>query len=81
MNQEEILDRQIENYIHQRMDDTERKAFEHSLIANPELKKQVFDLLAMKTLYNKELFELKTRLDLAAEKLNDENFFDEGRKS
>lgn len=77
MNQEDILDRQIENYIHQRMSDDERTAFEKSLAADADLKKQVLELLEMKLLYSKELFALKQKLNQAEGNLKDENFFNE----
>lgn len=77
MNQEDILDRQIENYIHQRMSDDERSAFEKSLAEDGDLKKQVLEILEMKLLYNKELFELKKRLNDAEGNLKNENFFNE----
>ncbi len=78
MNPEEILDRQIENYIHHRMTGADRTAFEESLRADLDLKKQVFELLTLKSLYSKELFELKKRLDTAENNLKEEKFFDEG---
>ena len=81
MNQEELLDRQIENYIHHRMDEAERKAFEHSLISDPELKKQVFALITIKALYNKDLFDLKKQLDEAEAKLRNDHFFSDGKES
>ncbi len=78
MNQEDLLDRQIENYIHERMDDNERVTFEKSLKENPELLKQVTDLLSLKGLYSKELFALKKLLDSAETNLKEDNFFDDG---
>ncbi len=78
MNHEDLLDQQIENYIHNRMSDAERTAFEESLRGDLDLKKQVFDLLTLKSLYSKELFELKKKLDSTEENLKEENFFDEG---
>ncbi|MEO8088180.1 MAG: hypothetical protein ABI763_15275 [Bacteroidota bacterium] len=81
MNPEEILDRQIENYVHHRMDADERMAFEKSLRTDPELKKQVSDLVTLKSIYSKELFELMKLLNSTEDKLTDENFFDEGRDS
>jgi hypothetical protein len=78
MNREDILDKKIENYIHNRMSDTERIGFEESLKADLKLRNDVLELLALKTLYNSELFELKKKLNATENELDKENFFDEG---
>ena len=81
MTKEDLLDKQIENYIHNRMSAEERLSFEESLKADEKLKNTVFDLLELKFIYNKELFELKQNLDAAEKNLTQENFFDEGGES
>ncbi len=78
MNHEDLLDQQIENYIHGRMTDAERTAFEESLRGDQDFKRQVLDLLALKSLYSKDLFELKKKLDSTETYLKEENFFEEG---
>jgi anti-sigma factor RsiW len=78
MTREDLLDQQIENYIHGRMPAEERTAFEESLKADEKLKNEIFELLALKSLYSKELFELKQKLDAAEKNLSQENFFEKG---
>lgn len=78
MNSEDLLDKQIENYIHNRMTAEERKAFEDGLNLNAELRKNVIELLSLKLLYNKELFELKQKLDDTEKELRRDNFFEGG---
>ena len=76
MTREDLLDQQIENYIHERMTPEDRAAFEESLKTDEKLKNDVFDLITLKSLYSKELFELKKKLDTAEKNLEQENFFD-----
>mgnify|MGYP001318913689 CR=1 FL=1 len=80
MNNEDILDKQIENYIHNRMTTEERIAFEESLNSNAGLRKNVNELVTLKLLYNKELFELKRKLDSVETQLNQENFFNDNKE-
>jgi anti-sigma factor RsiW len=81
MTREDLLDQQIENYVHDRMSAEERATFEESLKADEKLKNDVFDLLALKSLYNKELFELKQKLDAAEKNLEQEKYFKEEGES
>lgn len=81
MSSEDILDRQIEDYLHNRMDAETRKQFETSLNNNSILRKSINDLVTLKLLYNNELFELKRKLDAAENELKAENFFDENKES
>ena len=81
MTREDLLDKQIENYIHDRLSAEERTVFEESLKTDEKLKNDVFDLLALKSLYNKELFELKQKLDAAEKNLTQEKFFEKGGES
>ena len=74
MNDKDLLDKQIENYIHNRMPDAERIEFEKALKNNPELRTNVIELLTLKLLYNKELLELKQKLDAVENELKQENF-------
>ena len=80
MNKEDLLDKQIENYIHNRMTVDERAAFEEALTADEKLRNDVFDLMTLKSIYNKDLFELKQRLDTAEKNLTQEKFFEEGEE-
>ena len=80
MNKEDLLDKQIENYIHNRMTVDERAAFEEALTADEKLRNDVFDLMTLKSIYNKDLFELKQRLDTAEKNLTKEKFFEEGEE-
>ena len=52
--------------------------FEKALKNNPELRTNVIELLTLKLLYNKELLELKQKLDSAENELKKEKFFDAG---
>jgi len=76
MSDKDLLDKQIENYIHNRMPDAERIEFEKSLKSIPELRANVIELLTLKLLYNKELLELKQKLDAVENELKQENFFE-----
>jgi hypothetical protein len=63
MTEEDLLDIQMENYIHNRMIESERAAFEQILNQQPTILNQVRDLVLLKSLYDKELFELKQGLE------------------
>ena len=78
MTKEELLDKQIENYIHNRMTVEDRTAFEEALAADEKLRNDMYDLMMLKSIYNKELFELKQKLDAAEKNLTQEKFFEEG---
>jgi hypothetical protein len=80
MNSEDLLDKQIENYIHNRMTVEEKKTFEEALNSNADLRKNVTELVALKLLYNNELFELKKKLDDVEKELKQEKFFEGGRE-
>lgn len=75
MNELDILDKKIENYVHRRMDETERQAFEEELKTNKQLVENIRSLIMLVDLYNAELFELKKKLDATEENLQKENFF------
>ncbi|MBL0053067.1 MAG: hypothetical protein IPP29_16935 [Bacteroidetes bacterium] len=53
------MDKQIEEYIHNRMSADERVSFENILRDDLTLRNQVYDLIMLISLYNKELFQLK----------------------
>lgn len=76
MNDLDALDKRIENYVHKRMTESERSAFEEELKSNEQLRKNIKSLIALVELYNAELFQLKTKLDAAEEELQRQNFFD-----
>lgn len=80
MNSEDLIDKQIENYIHNRMTVDEKKAFEQALNSNADLRKNVLELVSLKLLYNKELFELKKKLDDTEKELKQDNFFEGGKE-
>jgi len=76
MNELDILDKKIENYVHKRMDESERMAFEEELKTNNQLRENIRSLIALVELYNAELFDLKKKLDGTEEELHREKFFD-----
>ena len=76
MNNLDLLDKRIENYLHKRMSEDERIAFEEELKSNGELRSNIKSLITLLELYNSELFELKKKLDAAEEDLQRENFFE-----
>ncbi len=78
MNNEDLLDQQIENYLHNRMDTHERIVFEQMLSTNETLKKDIETLAELLALYNTNLFALKQKLDTTENELQKEQFFDEG---
>lgn len=81
MNDLDLLDKRIENYVHKRMSEDERTAFENEIKSDEKLRKDIKELIALIELYNTELFELKKKLDLAEEELEQERFFErEGEK-
>ena len=72
------LDKRIENYLHKRMSESERIAFEDELKSNAELRNNIKALITIIELYSAELFELKEKLDSTEEDLARENFFEGG---
>lgn len=73
----DLRDKQIESYIHNRMDADERAQFEHQMNDDPALKKEVDELLSIKNLFDKNLYDLKKKLDETERQLEQEKFFDE----
>ena len=78
MNDLDLLDKRIENYIHKRMSEEERSAFEHEINTDEKLRRDIKELIALVELYNAELFELKKKLDEAEGELEKEEFFKPG---
>lgn len=79
MNADDLRDRQIENYIHNRMNAEERSRFEKLLLADTVLKSEINELLEIKMVFDSGLVDFKKKLIKAENKLEQENFFDEGR--
>lgn len=78
MNKEDLLDQQIERYVHNRMGADERIAFEEELHSDDKLRRAVDILSEFISLYNHALFNLKKKLDDTESNLKEENFFEEG---
>ena len=77
MTSKDLLDKQIEEYIHNRMSAEERVSFENILRDDLTLRNQVYDLIMLISLYNKELFQLKKKLAESTTALERNNFFDD----
>lgn len=81
MTSKDLLDKQIEEYIHNRMSADERVSFENILRDDLTLRNQVYDLIMLISLYNKELFQLKKKLAESTTELERNNFFDDASSS
>lgn len=76
MTREDLRDKEIESYIHNRMNEGERVQFELQMSNDENLKKEVEELSEMKNLFDKNLFDLKKKLEHTESQLEKENFFD-----
>jgi hypothetical protein len=80
MDSEDKLDQQTERYVHKRMNEAERTAFELQMQDNPLLKKEVEELILLKNDFDKDLFDFKKKLLAAKDDLQNEGFFKEVAK-
>ncbi|MEI2758713.1 MAG: hypothetical protein V9G42_04660 [Bacteroidia bacterium] len=72
-----LLDKTIENYLNNRLLEYDRIAFENKLQQDVVLRKNVLELIALKLLYNKELYNLQQKIQAIEKELSNEKFFED----
>jgi hypothetical protein len=72
-----LLDKTIENYLNNRLLEYDRIAFENKLQQDVVLRKNVLELIALKLLYNKELYNLQQKIQAIEKDLSNEKFFED----
>ena len=72
-----LLDKTIENDLNNRLLEYDRIAFENKLQQDVVLRKNVLELIALKLLYNKELYNLQQKIQAIEKELSNEKFFED----
>lgn len=71
-----LLDKKIEDYLHNRMNESDRIVFEKMMEQDSALRKDVKILVSLKLLYSKELLRLQQKIIAIEKELGQQGLID-----